>query len=175
MSCALVIFALCAELTLATNVWCAFSSQVACIGAWHPARVSWTVARAGQHGFHHRTEMNKKVYKLGKKGEASHMATTDYDVTVKDITPIGGFPHYGVVDEDYLMIKVSRTHCRKEASSAVQVTMLKIDTATGARVAECAYVGILSLLTERRWEHLTRCIHIQEGSAVPSSPSIIFI
>ena len=36
-------------------------AQVACIGAWHPARVSWTVARAGQHGFHHRTEMNKKV------------------------------------------------------------------------------------------------------------------
>ncbi len=35
--------------------------QVACIGAWHPARVSWTVARGGQHGFHHRTEMNKKV------------------------------------------------------------------------------------------------------------------
>ena len=55
--------------------------------------------------------MNKKVYKIGKKGEASHMATTDYDVTVKDITPIGGFPHYGVVDEDYLMIKVRVVHC----------------------------------------------------------------
>ena len=25
--------------------------------------------------------------------------------TEKDITPIGGFPHYGVVKEDYLMIK----------------------------------------------------------------------
>lgn len=35
--------------------------KVACIGAWHPARVSWSVARAGQHGFHHRTEINKKV------------------------------------------------------------------------------------------------------------------
>ncbi|RRR13539.1 50S ribosomal protein L3, partial [Enterobacter hormaechei] len=32
--------------------------KVACIGAWHPARVSWTVARAGQQGFHHRTEIN---------------------------------------------------------------------------------------------------------------------
>ena len=79
--------------------------QVACIGAWHPARVSWTVARGGQHGFHHRTEMNKKIYKIGKKGEASHRATTEYDVTEKDITPIGGFPHYGVIDEDYVMIK----------------------------------------------------------------------
>lgn len=35
--------------------------KVACIGAWHPARVSWSVARSGQHGFHHRTEINKKV------------------------------------------------------------------------------------------------------------------
>lgn len=85
------------------------SAQVACIGAWHPARVSWTVARGGQHGFHHRTEINKKVYKIGKKGDDSHLATTEFDVTKKDITPLGGFPHYGQVDEDYLMIKV-RAH-----------------------------------------------------------------
>lgn len=81
-------------------------AQVACIGAWHPARVSWTVARAGQHGFHHRTEMNKKVYKIGKKGEESHKATTEYDVTNKEITPMGGFPHYGMINEDYIMLKV---------------------------------------------------------------------
>ncbi|GAB2252387.1 hypothetical protein Droror1_Dr00005234 [Drosera rotundifolia] len=30
---------------------------------------------------------------------------TEYDRTEKDITPIGGFPHYGVVKDDYLMIK----------------------------------------------------------------------
>eukprot|EP00494_Astrolonche_serrata_P004985 UN05000 len=34
--------------------------KVACIGAWHPARVSYTVARVGQNGYHHRTETNKK-------------------------------------------------------------------------------------------------------------------
>jgi large subunit ribosomal protein L3e len=79
--------------------------KVACIGAWHPSRVSWTVARAGQHGFHHRTEMNKKVYKLGKAGEASHGGATDFDLTDKPITPLGGFPHYGVINEDYVMLK----------------------------------------------------------------------
>ncbi|KAJ6327841.1 hypothetical protein OIU78_014657 [Salix suchowensis] len=79
--------------------------KVACIGAWHPARVSFTVARAGQNGYHHRTELNKKIYKLGKSGQESHDAATEYDRTEKDITPIGGFPHYGVVKEDYLMIK----------------------------------------------------------------------
>lgn len=53
--------------------------KVACIGAWHPARVSFTVARAGQNGYHHRTEMNKKVYKLGKAGQESHSSLTEYD------------------------------------------------------------------------------------------------
>lgn len=80
--------------------------KVACIGAWHPARVKWTVPRAGQQGFHHRTEINKKVYKLGKAGETSHSATTDFDLTAKDITPMGGFAHYGIIKEDFLMIKV---------------------------------------------------------------------
>jgi large subunit ribosomal protein L3e len=79
--------------------------KVACVGAWHPARLQWSVARAGQHGFHHRTEINKKVYRIGKKGEDSHNASTEFDVTTKEITPLGGFPHYGVVKEDYLMIK----------------------------------------------------------------------
>lgn len=53
--------------------------KVACIGAWHPARVSYTVARAGQNGYHHRTEMNKKIYKIGKGGDESHMALTEFD------------------------------------------------------------------------------------------------
>ena len=42
---------------------------------------------------------------IGKKGEDSHLASTEFDVTTKEITPLGGFPHYGVVKEDYLMIK----------------------------------------------------------------------
>nr|GEW84506.1 60S ribosomal protein L3 [Tanacetum cinerariifolium] len=67
--------------------------------------VSFTVARAGQNGYHHRTEMNKKIYKLGKAGQESHSASTEYDRTEKEITPIGGFPHYGVVKDDFLMIK----------------------------------------------------------------------
>ncbi|KAJ8510068.1 hypothetical protein OPV22_000502 [Ensete ventricosum] len=79
--------------------------KVACIGAWHPARVSYTVARAGQNGYHHRTEMNKKIYKIGKAGDESHTAVTEFDRTEKDITPMGGFPHYGIVKDDYLMIK----------------------------------------------------------------------
>jgi len=79
--------------------------KVACIGAWHPARVSFAVARAGQHGYHHRTEMNKKIYKIGLKIENGKNCSTENDLTEKGITPIGGFPHYGKINEDWLMIK----------------------------------------------------------------------
>jgi len=78
--------------------------KVACIGAWHPAKVQYSVARAGQNGYHHRTEMNKKVYKLGKGGQPNN-ATTSFDLTEKSITPVGGFPHYGQVREDYMLLK----------------------------------------------------------------------
>jgi len=78
--------------------------KVACIGAWHPARVSYTVPRAGQHAYHHRTEMNKKIFKIGK-AEDKKNGSTEFDLTEKRITPMGGFPHYGVVDEDFLIVK----------------------------------------------------------------------
>jgi large subunit ribosomal protein L3e len=78
--------------------------KVACIGAWHPSRVSFAVARAGQLGFYHRTETNKKVYRIGK-GDNKNNAATEFDLTEKTITPMGGFPHYGVVKNDYIMIK----------------------------------------------------------------------
>ena len=78
--------------------------KVACIGAWHPSRVSVRVARAGQMGYHHRTEINKRVLRIGKKG-VHDSASTEADLTEKAITPVGGFPHYGEINEDWLMIK----------------------------------------------------------------------
>merc|ERR1712108_118323 len=85
--------------------------KVACIGAWHPSRIQYTVARAGQKGYHHRTEINKKIYdiKLGyhkKDGVlVKNNAATEYDTTDKCINPMGGFPHYGMVKQDFVMIK----------------------------------------------------------------------
>merc|ERR1719451_214759 len=65
--------------------------KVACIGAWHPAKVQYSVPRAGQNGYHHRTEMNKKVYKLGKgiAGGTENNAMTEFDLTKKGINPVG--------------------------------------------------------------------------------------
>jgi len=82
--------------------------KVGCIGAWHPARVRFQVARAGQLGYHHRTEMNKKIYRIGvgiRYQDKANNASTANDLTEKNITPLGGFPHYGIVNEDFVLIK----------------------------------------------------------------------
>merc|ERR1711876_49000 len=85
--------------------------KVACIGAWHPSRIQYTVARAGQKGYHHRTEINKKIYEIKpgyhkKDGVLiKNNASTEYDTTDKCINPMGGFPHYGMVKQDFVMIK----------------------------------------------------------------------
>jgi len=105
--------------------------KVACIGAWHPARVRFTVARAGQQGYHHRTEINKRVLRIGRKGDKTS-ASTESDLTEKGITPVGGFPHYGEVNEDWLLIKGcvagSRKRCvtlRKSLVPAVRRSHLE--------------------------------------------------
>lgn len=63
------------------------------LGPWRPARTMYTVAHQGQMGYHQRTEYNKFVVKIGHKEE--------------NITPIGGFKKYGVVNNDYILMKGS--------------------------------------------------------------------
>jgi len=80
--------------------------KVACIGTWHPMRVQFQVPRAGQNGYHHRTEINKKIYRIGKNlKEDPNSATTESDLTEKAITPMGGFAHFGEVTQDWVMLK----------------------------------------------------------------------
>jgi len=67
--------------------------HVGTLGPWHPAFVMYTVPMAGQMGYHKRTEHNKRVLKVGSPKE--------------NITPNGGFLNYGVVKNDYLLIKGS--------------------------------------------------------------------
>jgi len=67
---------------------------IATLGPWHPASVMYTVPRAGQRGYHQRVEYNKKVMVVSNSEEA-------------EITPKSGFPHFGVVAGDYLIVKGS--------------------------------------------------------------------
>ncbi|MFX0115018.1 MAG: 50S ribosomal protein L3 [Candidatus Hodarchaeota archaeon] len=66
---------------------------VGCIGPWHPARVMWTVPRAGQMGYHHRTHYNARILKIGVDGE--------------EITPAGGFKRYGEVQKEHILLQGS--------------------------------------------------------------------
>merc|ERR1711904_422043 len=80
--------------------------KVACIGAWHPQRVKFQTPRAGQLGYYHRTEINKKIYRIGKNiKEDPNNAMTENDLTEKGITPMGGFAHFGEVTQDWVMLK----------------------------------------------------------------------
>jgi len=116
--------------------------KVACVGAWHPSRVMYSVPRAGQDGYHHRTEVNKKIYRVGTAGDAAG-GSTEFDLTSKPITPMGGFPHYGIINDDWLMVKGCTPGVRKRVitlrksllthakRSALEAVSLKfIDTAS---------------------------------------------
>jgi len=72
--------------------------------------VSFQVGRAGQRGYHHRTEINKKIYRIGaaaltEDGKFNANATTQSDLTSKAITPLGGFVRYGEVLNDFVIVK----------------------------------------------------------------------
>jgi len=58
-------------------------------GSWHPNWIQATVPQAGQMGYHQRTEYNKRVLKVGENGE--------------EINPAGGFPHYGIIKNSYIL------------------------------------------------------------------------
>ncbi|CAR26700.1 hypothetical protein ZYGR_0H05230 [Zygosaccharomyces rouxii] len=116
--------------------------KVACIGAWHPNHVMWSVARAGQNGFHHRTSINHKIYRVGK-GDDEANAATEFDRTKKTINPMGGFPHYGEVKNDFVVIKGAIPGTKKRVvtlrkslytdtsrRALEQVTLKWIDTAS---------------------------------------------
>ena len=63
------------------------------LGAWTPKKVSHTVPQAGSMGFNTRTEYNKLILKI--------------DSDQKIILPKSGISHYGLIKNDYLLIKGS--------------------------------------------------------------------
>jgi len=63
------------------------------LGPWHPNKVRFSVAQAGKWGYLLRTEYNKISLKIGNKPE--------------EINPAGGFVRYGIVKNDYILVKGS--------------------------------------------------------------------
>jgi len=133
--------------------------KVGCIGAWHPARVKFQVARAGQNGYHHRTEMNKKIYKIGSAttnadGTKNWNAMTDSDLTEKTINPMGGFPHYGMVDEDFIMIKGCCVGTKKRVIT-LRKTLLKQTSRNALEQIEIKFIDTASKFGHGRFQTKT--------------------
>jgi large subunit ribosomal protein L3 len=66
---------------------------IATLGPWNPHHLMYSVARAGQMGYHQRIEFNKRILKIGKDGK---------DVNIK-----GGFLRYGNLKSSYMIIEGS--------------------------------------------------------------------
>ncbi len=66
---------------------------IATLGPWNPHHVMYSVPRAGQMGYHQRTEYNKRILKIGKNG--------------KEITVKGGYIRYGPLKGSYLLLEGS--------------------------------------------------------------------
>ncbi len=74
---------------------------IATLGSWTPKRVVFSVAQAGKMGFHSRTEYNKHLLKIGTNGQ--------------DINPHGGIGRYGLVKNQYILLKGSVIGPKKRA------------------------------------------------------------
>ncbi len=67
--------------------------HVGTLGPWNPHHIRWQVPQTGQMGYQQRTEFNKRILKIGEDGT--------------EITPAGGFLHYGLLKSPYVLIKGS--------------------------------------------------------------------
>lgn len=89
-------------------------------GPWNPSTIMFTVARAGQHGYHARTEINKRVI----------MVSND----LKKASPKAGFEGYGQLKNEFLLLAgsvpgpVKRIVAIKEPSRKAEESLWKIGT-----------------------------------------------
>ena len=68
--------------------------QIGNMGDFGTGYVRKTIRQAGQMGYHQRTELNKRVLRISNPDES-------------DVTPAGGFLHYGEVTNPYMIIQGS--------------------------------------------------------------------
>jgi len=89
--------------------------HVGSLGQQVPGKVRRTVAQAGQLGFQTRTELNKRILKIGENGN--------------EITPKAGMKRYGVVKSGYIILEGSIPGSKKRLiriRPAIRPTSAKI-------------------------------------------------
>lgn len=120
--------------------------KVACIGAWHPSKVMYSVARSGQDGYHRRTTINHKIYRIGNATDKKSGAT-EFDLTEKTINPIGGWSHYPDIRGDFVMVKGALPGTKK------RVVTLRKALRTVTTRALCEQVQLKFISTASRAGH----------------------
>lgn len=69
--------------------------MIGTLGPWHPNWIMYTVPMAGQLGNQQRTEYNKRIIKF---------IDIENNKPKEDITPAGGFLHYGTIRNPYVLV-----------------------------------------------------------------------
>src|SRR5438445_52848 len=96
------------------------------LGPISPSTIMYTVPRAGQRGFHQRTQYNNRIMIM------SNTQNSEFK-----INPAGGFKHFGVVEGDFVVIRGSipgtyrrlvklRTPMRHRTSKIAQPRVLEV-------------------------------------------------
>ncbi len=96
------------------------------LGPISPATIMYTVPRAGQRGFHQRTQYNNRIMIM------SNTQNSEFK-----INPAGGFKHFGLVEGDFVVIRGSipgtyrrlvklRSPMRQRTSKITQPKVLEI-------------------------------------------------
>jgi large subunit ribosomal protein L3 len=96
------------------------------LGPISPSTIMYTVPRAGQRGFHQRTQYNNRIMIM------SNTQNPEFK-----INPAGGFKHFGVVEGDFVVIRGSipgtyrrlvklRSPMRHRASKITQPKVLEV-------------------------------------------------
>jgi len=89
--------------------------HIGSLGQERPGKVRHTVALAGQLGFQTRTELNKRLLKIGEDG--------------KEINPKSGFKNYGVMKSNYIVLQGSVPGSKKRLvllRSSIRPSKLKL-------------------------------------------------
>ena len=83
--------------------------EVGSLGPISPQSVMYTVPRAGQFGFHQRTEYDKRILVMGDAASESESdnGKDDNNNQGGGINPAGGYKHFGLVKGEYVILKGS--------------------------------------------------------------------
>jgi large subunit ribosomal protein L3 len=89
--------------------------HIGTLGPQTPGKVRWTVPQAGQLGFFRRTELNKRILKIGENGS--------------EINPKSGFKNYGIIKSNYIVVEGSIPGSKKRLvmiRSAIRPSKIKL-------------------------------------------------